>query len=72
MCCHSSSDHWVAESTTASSKHTLVTQNPGGPTQGTPGHVPNHFFDPSATPPPRPDFFIFLEESVFGPVLLRP
>ncbi len=28
------------------------------PTQGTPGHVPDHFLTPSQ-PPPRPDFSIF-------------
>ena len=38
-------DHWGTETTTlttASPKHLLVTQHPGGPTQGTPGHVPIH------------------------------
>ena len=36
-------EHWGTETTTASPKHTLVTQNPREPTQGTPGHVPDHF-----------------------------
>ena len=38
---------WGTETTTASPKHPLVTQHQGGPTQGTPGHVPNHFLTPS-------------------------
>ena len=64
-------DHWGTESTTASPKHTLVTPHPGGATQGTPGHVPYHFLTPSK-PPASTAFFIFLEESVFGPVLPLP
>ena len=51
-------DHWGTDTTTASPKHPLVTQHPGGPTQGTPGHVPDHFLTPSQ-PPTRPDFSIF-------------
>ena len=51
-------DHWGTETTTASPKHLLVTQHPGGPTQGTPGHVPDHFLTPSQPPPPT-RFFDF-------------
>ena len=36
-------EHWDTETTTASPKHTLVTHYPSDPTQGTPGHVPDHF-----------------------------
>ena len=39
------------KTTTESPKHLLVTPHPGGPTQGTPGHVPNHFLTPSQSPP---------------------
>ena len=41
---------WGTETTTASPKHPLVTPHQGGPTQGTPGHVPNHFLTPSQYP----------------------
>ena len=36
-------EQWDTETTTASPKHTLVTHYPSDPTQGTPGHVPDHF-----------------------------
>ena len=65
-------DHWGTETTTASPKHLLVTQHPGGPTQGTPGHVPDHFLTPSQPPPSDPIFRFFLQESVLGPILPRP
>ncbi len=55
--------------TAASPKHPLVTLHPGGPTQGTPGHVPDHFLNPSQPPHLDPIFRFFLEEPVLGPVL---
>jgi hypothetical protein len=54
-------DHWGTETTTESPKHLLVTPHPGGPTQGTPGHVPNHFLTPSQSPPSTRFFDFFWE-----------
>ena len=54
-------DHWGMETTTESPKHLLVTPHPGGPTQGTPGHVPNHFLTPSQSPPSTRFFDFFWE-----------
>ena len=51
-------DHWGTETTTASPKHPLLTPHPGGPTQGTPSNVPDHFLTPSHPPPPT-RFFDF-------------
>ena len=65
-------DHWGTETTTASPKHLLVTQHPGGPTQGTPGHVPDHFLTPSQPPPPTRFFDFSVKNRCFGPVLPRP
>ena len=49
---------WGTETTTVSPKHPLATPHQGGPTQGTPGHVPDHFLTPSQPPPPT-RFFDF-------------
>ena len=57
-------DHWGMETTTASPKHPLLTQHPGGPTQDTPVHVPDHFLTPSHPPPSDPSFRFFRQESV--------
>ncbi len=54
-------DHWGTETTTESPKHLLVTPHPGGPTQGTPGHVPNHFLTPSQSAPSTRFFDFFWE-----------
>ena len=51
-------DHWGTETTTESPKHPLLTPHPGGPTQGTPGHGPDHFLTPYQ-PPPSTRFFDF-------------
>jgi len=54
-------DHWGTETTTMSPKHPLVTQHPGGPTQGTPGHGPIHCLTPSQSPLSTRFFDFFLK-----------
>jgi hypothetical protein len=57
-------DHWGTETTTESPKHSLLTPHPGGPTQGTPGHVPDHFLTPYQPPPSTRFFDFFLKTGV--------